>query len=208
MSDLQLVESDDAMLDVLAFLDAWEAPSKRGVSGDVPLSGDAGGLWTKHCEQRKRAHRLAVKSRYRRRVKEEYSRLRGDVLVLESALAQLKGCSSAAVPGRAVDCKALAERSPTRPADQAAHQSYMTTREAAIHEYKHRKQSESLNRELRALLSKVRKASNVTTAVWDTLLAAKVGLHGWYSQVLGLTTILMFVVRCCGSHIHFSRHSN
>lgn len=168
-------ENDEVLLDMLAFLDACDSPSESGPSRDAPLSGSAGSPWTEHSEQRKRAHRLAVKSRYRGRVKEEYSSLRGDVRALEAVLTQLKGshkCSKT-VLGRVSDSPVPAQRSAKLSADQAYYKSSIVTREVATNEYKRRKESEALNRELRALLFKARKATSTTKAAWDKLLATK-----------------------------------
>lgn len=148
-------EDAEALLHVLAFLDALEGNGLQtlGDSDVLPL------------ECSKRAQRLASKTRYRRRVKDEHSRLRSDVRLLEATLAQLQQS-----PHRDPHAWSRPRSSATWTQLASVH----TLEEAAAaRESKRRKHSEAVNRELKALLSKTRKTSAATAVSWESLLTEK-----------------------------------
>lgn len=174
----------EALQHVLAFLSDCEPPegmhSEEHISHTHEIEG-AESLSSTPSEQRKRSLRLATKTRYRSRVKEEYSRLRGDVRVLEATLAQLQWTrdSTQSASGSGRDQQLLTEGSTTVPS---------WTREVATLECKRREQSETENRELKELLGLFERASSVTKAAWDRVLSKKVGVFVLQSAVVDTNT--------------------
>lgn len=174
MSELLDAETEQALQQVLAFLSDCE-PQEHSYS-QAPISQTheieaAENPSSTLSDQRKRSMRLATKSRYRSRVKEEYSRLQSDVRALEATLAQLQWTSGSAqlASESGQDPQSLTEASTTKSIAPPS------MREVATRECKRRKQSETVNRELKDLLGSFERASSATKAAWDKVLSKKVG---------------------------------
>lgn len=159
MSGVLVEEEAEALHHVLAFLDEQEALLQLEQKDAMKESADRRS--GESVQQRRREQRLATKTRYRGRVKEEFSRLRSDARALETALAHLKDNQSK----RATKDAALTDW----PTDQAG-----GAKETAAREYRRRKEAETTNQQLKLLLARVRKACSSSAGIWDKILSDKV----------------------------------
>lgn len=161
MELLDSASETDALEHVLAFLDEFDCDREVEAGGLQRVDAEA---CSAHTETHKRKRRLAAKTRYRGRVKEEYARLRSDVRTLEVVLEALKADPR---KGAALGfARTLAQwHDDGQPGE---------VKRAVTREYKRRKQAEATNRQLRALLNRVHKAFASSSAAWDKIFSEKV----------------------------------